>query len=335
MKSSTTAPIDEGCFVPIHGLEQWVTVRGRRARNPALLIVPGPGAGMCVRAPFFAPWEQHFTLIQWDQPRAGVTAARHGRGVPADYSLQRLARDGLAVAHWACERLRVPRLALLGLSGGTIVGLNMVKRCPQRFSAYVGSGQIVNWARQDTLSFARVLGEARAAGDAAAIAELERIGAPPYPDTATDAIKAHYSVALSRGESDALATLDPALSEVLTNPPASARYVPRGLALERDVRAVATAAYEAVRAEILGFDAEALGLDFAVPMLFLQGELDACAVSSEVAAYAAQVRAPWRAYISITGGGHSPWLMRERFLALLLEHLWPLATASTERDRNG
>ena len=37
-------PIDEGAFVPIDGVPQWVTIRGRDRANPALVIVTGPGA---------------------------------------------------------------------------------------------------------------------------------------------------------------------------------------------------------------------------------------------------------------------------------------------------
>ncbi len=38
--------IDEGRFVNIHGLEQWVSLRGTQLDNPVLLIIPGAGAGM-------------------------------------------------------------------------------------------------------------------------------------------------------------------------------------------------------------------------------------------------------------------------------------------------
>ena len=55
--------IDEGFFVPIHGLEQWITIRGRDRRNPVLLVLAGPGVAMSVMAPFFAPWEEDFTIV--------------------------------------------------------------------------------------------------------------------------------------------------------------------------------------------------------------------------------------------------------------------------------
>jgi len=62
--------IEEGRFVDVHGVEQWVSIRGSDVKNPVLLIVAGPGAGISRMAPFLAPWEKEFTLVQWDQPRA-------------------------------------------------------------------------------------------------------------------------------------------------------------------------------------------------------------------------------------------------------------------------
>src|SRR5207344_47139 len=70
--------IDEGQFVTIGGVDQWVTMRGQDAVNPLLLLIGGPGAAFSSMARFFAPWERDFTLVQWDQPGAGATQAKNG-----------------------------------------------------------------------------------------------------------------------------------------------------------------------------------------------------------------------------------------------------------------
>jgi proline iminopeptidase len=142
--------IDEGVFAEINGTEQWLTFRGADRANPALLIVGGPGFGYAALAPLFSAWERDFTLVQWDQPGAGFTFARSGREAG---SIAQLVADGLVVAERACARLDVRKLVLLGFSAGTIVGLEMAKRRPELFAAYVGSGQVVDWARQDALSY--------------------------------------------------------------------------------------------------------------------------------------------------------------------------------------
>lgn len=328
MHHQASSRIEEGRFLTVNGVDQWITIRGEDRRNPPLLILPGPGgAGLCGMAPFFAPWERAFTLVQWDQPRAGVTRERHGGSTPGPFTIARLARDGLAVSDWVSRQLGGLRLGLVGLSAGTIVGLHMIRSRPELFSAYIATGQIAHWARQDALSYRMVLGQARQRGDSSAVAELEGIGAPPYPDTATDAIKAKYSVAHTPAEGAAWAALPASVRDSVTDPPADARFIPPGARPGKDAYAAAQAAYDALRTEIVSFDAERLELDFPLPMIFLQGELDTFTVSAEVERYASRVRAPHKRYVPIAGAGHSPWIMRDRYLDLLQEHARPILAA--------
>jgi pimeloyl-ACP methyl ester carboxylesterase len=315
--------IDTGLFVDINGLEQWITIRGSDLKNPVVLMLPGPGAGFSRMAAFFSPWERDFTLVQWDQPGAGATAAKHDAGAAGPLSYDRIVRDGITVVEWLRDRLCVPTIALLGFSGGTIVGLKMVRQRPELFFAYVGAGQIVNWAQQDILSYRLILERARSAVDAAAIAELETIGAPPYSSASQDAIKSKYAGAPTPAEQRALARLDPKVMASMNTPPPDATYVPRGLPLS-DTRTLAMAAYRALRDELVAFDACRLGSKYFVPMLFLQGELDVFTVTSEVRVFADEIEAPRKVFALIEGAGHSAFLMRDEFLASLNRYLRPI-----------
>lgn len=129
-------------FVKINGLEQWVSVHGDRSGRPVLLTVSGAGLALSRMAPFFAPWERAFTVVHWDQPGAGATHERHP--APGPITFDRLTADGLAVAEAVRADLRVDSVVLLGISGGSIVALKMAKQRPDLFSAYVGTGQIVD-----------------------------------------------------------------------------------------------------------------------------------------------------------------------------------------------
>ena len=310
------APIDDGFFASVRGEEHWITLRGADAGNPPLLILSGPGAAFSRMAPFFAPWEAVFTLIQWDQPGAGATFARNGE---AALSLDRLAADAAAVAEIALQKLGAAKLIVLGISGGSILGLKLAKSRPDLVAAYVGTGQIVHWGRQQALGYGLALKAARARGDGAAIGELEAAGPPPYPDVAAEMVLSKHANAMTLAEQAAFATLDPSTATALAKPPAGARYVPQDLALP-EPRERAMAAYLALRDEIAAFDALALGASFETPMLFLQGDLDHYTPGAEVAAYAAAVTAPSVKLVDVPGGGHSAVFMREPFLALLKKH---------------
>lgn len=316
--------IDEGLFISVHGLDQWIAIRTRDRRNPVLLVLAGPGVAMSVMAPFFAPWETDFTIVQWDPPGAGATQSKNGDARTGALSFDRLARDGVAVVAAVRQRLHVRRVIVLALSGGTIVGLKMVKVRADLFSAYVGSGQIVTWSGQMALSYARVLERARAMKDEKAVAELEAIGPPPYKDAATDAIESKYASALTAAEQAALAALDPAVMAAVRTPPVDARYLAKGIP-PVDNRGQAMIAYTKLRDELVAFDAGALGLRFDVPMFFFQGDEDAYTVTSEVERYAAEIQAPKKEVVLIKGGGHSSFFMRDEFHALLAKYVRPIA----------
>lgn len=312
-----TDPVDEGLFVPIHGLDQWVTIRGRDRANPAVMILPGAGAGFSVFAPLFEPWLDGWTVVQWDQPGAGWTAARNGPAQGLSYD--RLAADGLAVAQAVLARLGQETLTLFCLSGGSVVGLKMIKARPDLFSAYVAQGQVANWARQEALSYRMVLDRARADGDAEGVRALEAVGPPPWGDVAKDAVRGLRANALTPAEAAAFAPL----MAKLRSPPADASWIPAGLQ-PGDGQAAGFAAFAQLKPELAAFDAASLGLDFEVPLFFFQGAQDAHTPAAEVEAYAAQVRAPQVHFELIEEAGHSAVFLVDRMLGLLDRHVLPL-----------
>ena len=87
---SSAQGIDEASYVPIGGIEQWVTIRGEDRSNPVLLFLHG-GPGDVTNPwsfAFFAPWEKYFTVVQWDQRGAGRTLRKTGRAVASTMTHQ-------------------------------------------------------------------------------------------------------------------------------------------------------------------------------------------------------------------------------------------------------
>lgn len=325
---STQVRVDDARFIDVRGVEQWVTVRGASRENPPLLIVGGPGAAFAALAPFFAEWEEHFTLVQWDQPGAGFTFARS----PAEPgSIERLGADAIEVVDYARRRLAVPKIGLLAISAGTIVGLHMVARRPDLFGAYVGSGQFVDWARQDALSYELLLRRANERGDSVMQAELAKIGPPPYADTAADAVKSKYAGAPTPREATAFAALGPVMAAASARVPANASYFAPGVEWPEPF-ARAWAAYTALRRELVAFDARRLGRELAVPMYFLQGADDLYSVTSEVERYAAEITAPHVEVMTIPDAGHSASLLRNEVLQRLRERVRPTLLAALATD---
>lgn len=296
--------VEEARFVNIHGVDQWVTIRGRDRTNPVLMIVGGAGAALSSMAGFFAPWEERFTLVQWDQPFAGRTYEKNG---PEPLSFARLARDGIAVAEDALATLGAKTLVVLGISLGSATGLRMVRDRPDLISAYVGCGQVVHWARQEALAYQMLMARAQAEGEVDTVADLAAIGPPPWDDLDSVALKGRLA-----NRPTALEAPELAAAFASAAPPAG-----------HDVRTVAMAAFTAIWDELKAFDARTLGMAFEVPMLFVQGALDIHTPTPEVEAYAAEIAAPAKAVVTIAGAGHMTGFLRRELLALLDLHARP------------
>src|SRR5690348_15637832 len=103
LRIRTPNGIEEGQFVQIGGLMQWIQIRGEDRNNPILLFVHG-GPGVAFSASAFTStyrdWEREFTIVQWDQPGAGKTLRHNGRAGTRGLTIEGIAQDGVQVAEW-------------------------------------------------------------------------------------------------------------------------------------------------------------------------------------------------------------------------------------------
>jgi pimeloyl-ACP methyl ester carboxylesterase len=66
--------------VPVNDTRQWVLIRSESATNPVVLFVHGgPGTSwLTLMRKNTQPLERHFTVVNWDQRRAGKSFAAGG-----------------------------------------------------------------------------------------------------------------------------------------------------------------------------------------------------------------------------------------------------------------
>ncbi|MEZ5418611.1 MAG: alpha/beta hydrolase [Vicinamibacterales bacterium] len=166
--------------VPIGDTMQWVSIRGLHRDNPVLLFIHGgPGTPMLPMAwAYQAPWEDFFTVVQWDQRGVGKNAAgTDPQRLLATLSNDRILDDAEAILAWVRTRLGKDKVVVMGYSYGTSVGLALAQRRPEWISAYVGVGQM-SGSGEDYL-YGRLLALAGEAGDGEALRELRALA--PYP----------------------------------------------------------------------------------------------------------------------------------------------------------
>jgi pimeloyl-ACP methyl ester carboxylesterase len=180
-------PVNERMYVPIGGIEQWITIKGQDRANPVLLVLHGgPGNAW---SPFadamFAGWDKDFTLVQWDQRGAGRTFGKSGPSASGTMTVERMVSDGIEVASYLRTHLGQARIILVGGSWGSTLGLQMVHARPDLFHAIVAFAPVVNMKASMIAGYNKVLQMAKADRDEAAVAALTAIGSPPWASLKT------------------------------------------------------------------------------------------------------------------------------------------------------
>lgn len=334
--SALSEAVDEGLFVDINGVPQWITVRGRDRNNPVLLwLHGGPGMPMSGQAPLFFDWENDFTIVQWDQPGGGATLAKNGVVGSGELTIERYTRDAIAVAEWARRHLGSRKVVVMGTSWGTLLGLQLAARRPDLVAAYVGTGQFVNGPRGSRFSYDAALKAARDRGDPSAIAELEGVGPPPYVRFEDYLVRQKYVnppvLAPSPREAEAMA----AVAQLLAAPaPPDARYVAHNLPAVDGFEAFMST-QRAVFAETAAFEADTLGSKFEVPIFFFQGADDLNTPTALVQEYFEQIEAPEKELVILPDAGHFTIVYHDKLLDLLNEHVRPLVMDSAPRKETG
>ena len=177
-----TAPIAGGVaeLARVGGLG--VMIRGASPGLPVLLFVPGPPGGSVtgtMRARL-AGLERHFVVATLDRRGGGASYPALGRD--PEISVDSEVADILAVTDHLRKRFGRDRIALVAHSGGSIPAVLAAQRHPDRYRAYVGTGQAVDLRAADQMFYADVLAHARSGGRRDVVAQLERQGSPPWDD---------------------------------------------------------------------------------------------------------------------------------------------------------
>ncbi|MDQ0462827.1 pimeloyl-ACP methyl ester carboxylesterase [Caulobacter ginsengisoli] len=173
--------VQEAFNAPIGGIDQRISVRGADRRNPIILFIHGgPGSPeMPMSWSFQRPWEEYFTVVQWDQRAAGKTYAANPVPDPATLTPQRYVDDAIELIELLKARYGKQKIIVVGHSWGTVVGLSVAIQRPDLVQAYVGIGQIIDFRENERLGYDWTLAQARAAKNDKAIKDLEALA--PYP----------------------------------------------------------------------------------------------------------------------------------------------------------
>jgi len=301
-------------YVPIGGIDQWIQFGRNEPNHPILLFLHGGPGGTSVPAEAaWKPWEEHFTVVHWDQRGAGRTFARNGEEGCGPLSLDLMVRDALEVVEFLLAQLDRPRLLVVAHSWGSALGVHMLKRRPERFAAFVGTGQVVNGQQNELYNYRRCIERARRLGATDILGVLEELGPPPHSDWARLQKMHEWADRTADGDGDPVEPRPRPISADF-----KADDVPtmmRGVQFSRsqllkDIRAI---------------DLPALGLTFSQPMFFFHGTHDHYTPMELAERYCASIDAPHKEFVRFEGCHHFVAMNRpDDFLRELVTRVRPL-----------
>jgi pimeloyl-ACP methyl ester carboxylesterase len=311
---SISAPngIDQAKYLKIGGIDQWVTIRGEDRANPVVLVMhggPGDATNPWGHAAFRA-WLKTYTVVQWDQRGAGRTLSRNGPASAAMLTIDRLVQDGVELADALRTSLKKDRIILLGHSWGSVLGVLMAKARPELFSAFVGTGQVGDPARNYNVAFQELLRKARAVRDMRALRELEEIGPPPYKNGRGYQVQRRWAN-LFEGADAFIASM---LGFALTAPGYTIRDVNDWIDGQR-------LSAERLVPQSNALAATTLTGRFAVPVFVIQGVNDFTTPTILAKEFLDNVKAPKKAFSTIKGGHFAVFTNSSEFLKELTNAL--------------
>ena len=175
-----TGSVAEISRMRLGGVDQWVMIRGESIANPPLIVLHGgPGfSDTSFLRHFNASLEKSFTVVYWDQRGTGKS---FDPAIPrASMTVEQFICDLNELVDAVCTRLGQTKVAILGHSWGSALGVLYAARFPEKVAAYVGCAQIGDWAQGEAASYAFAIDEAQRRGKRKLVEKLRAIGAPPY-----------------------------------------------------------------------------------------------------------------------------------------------------------
>lgn len=147
IKIDTAKGIKENIFVEIGGIRQYLQIRGYNHDNPVILwLHGGPGFPLTYLNYYYQrDLEKDYTIVCWEQRGCGRTYYKNTGD--DELTMERLLSDMSELVDYLRERFHQGKIIIMGQSWGTVLGMNYIHEHSEKVVAYIGVGQVVNFAQ--------------------------------------------------------------------------------------------------------------------------------------------------------------------------------------------
>jgi pimeloyl-ACP methyl ester carboxylesterase len=302
--------------VNLNGSEQWISIRSKDAHNPVLLFLAGgPGGSQLVterRA--LAGLEDHFVVVNWEQPGAGKSFDAVDR---SKLTPNRYVTDAQKLVLNLQQRFGKEKVYVLGESWGSALGIMMVQRYPELFHAFIGTGQMVAFLENDLICYDFALRLAAERGDIKQVEKLKQQGPPPYYDRDV-ALKS----ATSLMETFNYMNKNPAIANAGFNTLQDLAGPEYGLYDKINFVRGLLDTFGVVYPQLWDVDFRKQAKRLEVPIYFLIGRHDVNAPPKLTEEYFNLLSAPHKELIWFEQSGHNPWMNEsEKFVDMMVNKI--------------
>ncbi len=166
-------------YIELGGAKQLVLTRGKDKTKPILLYLHGgPGVPAIPYQHMLKDWEDDFLVVFYDQRGVGRS---YPKKPETNITIDRYVRDAEELIDILLKRHGREKLYLIGHSWGSLLGLTVAGRIPEKLHAYMGIGQMISGIDNERRSYQWAVAKAKEVGKTKAIAQLGKL-TPPYLD---------------------------------------------------------------------------------------------------------------------------------------------------------
>lgn len=136
--------IDKLMDVELNGLKQKILIQSNDLNNPILLwLHGGPGTSeMFINHHCMNKLYDDFTVVHWDQ--RGAALSYHENLKAGDISADKILDDAAQLTEKLRQDYLQDKIFIIGHSFGSVLGIHLIEKYPDRYYAYVGVGQVID-----------------------------------------------------------------------------------------------------------------------------------------------------------------------------------------------
>ncbi|MBP2028379.1 pimeloyl-ACP methyl ester carboxylesterase [Acetoanaerobium pronyense] len=294
--------ISELIEIKLNGRKQWICIRGEDRTNPILLFLAGGPGGtqMAAVRHELEELEKHFVVIGWDQPGSGKSYyAEPIKDITAETYIE----DGKALTQYLIDRFEQEKIYLVGESWGSALGVFLIERYPDLYHAFIGTGQMIDFAETERLDYKKAMEIAIENNDTKMIEKLEKNGMPPYYGKNVTLKSAVYLNYLGNHMN-----MNPGIKNSGYNTFRDIGSSEYGILDKINFIRGIINTYNNVYQQLYTIDLRRDYKNLDVPVYFFLGRHDINAPTSLVEEYMEVLNAPKKEIVWFENSGHNPWI---------------------------